>query len=243
MYWTPYGNRLFLFINWLFSASVTSSFFYFSAVKTDNTHKGLTWKYNSIHMPEELQTCYKVHHVYKDDTHEWYLTVSRFCLWFKLDEQSSKTQKIKKIEELIKQSGFAKTIHFQDIFTLGKLFCKACLPGLCWQCARQTGLRYYLMPPVSCSCNYSYQTIEIMSNHIWWQLTEITLKSCFKYDGFNGFYDVGARGGYFIAQRAIKQAVTVVIMPILKDLKKRPKSVKFSFWKYFLLFFKILREK
>jgi len=78
-------------------------------------------------MPEELKTCHNTHHVDKDDTHEWYRAIPFFCLWFKSGEQRAKPETIKKIKELIKQSSFAKTIDFRDIFTFGKLFCDACL--------------------------------------------------------------------------------------------------------------------
>jgi hypothetical protein len=51
-----------------------------------------------------------------------------------------------------------------------------------------------------------------------------------------GFMMLIQEGVYAIAQRAIKQAVTVVIMPILKDLKKTVKIRKIQFLKYFLFF-------
>ena len=51
-----------------------------------------------------------------------------------------------------------------------------------------------------------------------------------------GFMMLIQEGVYAIAQRAIKQAVTVVIMPILKDLKKMVKIRKIQFLKIFLFF-------
>jgi len=52
-----------------------------------------------------------------------------------------------------------------------------------------------------------------------------------------GFMMLIQEGVYAIAQRAIKQAVTVVIMPILKDLKKTVKIRKIHSLKYFFIFF------
>jgi len=48
-----------------------------------------------------------------------------------------------------------------------------------------------------------------------------------------GFMMLIQEGVYAIAQIAIKQAVTVVIMPILKDLKKTVKIRKIHSLKYF----------
>jgi len=55
-----------------------------------------------------------------------------------------------------------------------------------------------------------------------------------------GFMMLIQEGVYAIAQKAIKQAVTVVILPILKDFKKPVKIRKIHFLKYFLLFCKLL---
>ena len=48
-----------------------------------------------------------------------------------------------------------------------------------------------------------------------------------------GFMMLIQEGVYAIAQIAIKQAVTVVVMPILKDLKKTVKIRKNSFFEIF----------
>ena len=53
-----------------------------------------------------------------------------------------------------------------------------------------------------------------------------------------GFIMLIQEGVYAIAQIAIKQAVTVVIMPILKDLKKTVKIRKIHSLKYFFKFYK-----
>ena len=55
-----------------------------------------------------------------------------------------------------------------------------------------------------------------------------------------GFIMLIQEGVYAIAQIAIKQAVTVVIMPILKDLKKTVKIRKIHFLKIFFIFFQTL---
>ena len=52
-----------------------------------------------------------------------------------------------------------------------------------------------------------------------------------------GFMMLIQEGVYAITQIAIKQAVTVLIMPILKDLKKTVKIRKIQFLKFFYFFY------
>jgi hypothetical protein len=72
-------------------------------------------------MPKEPEAGDNPHQIDKDDLRVDYAALPLFRLGVKPLKQILKTEPLKKVKEFVKEPGFAETINFRNIFSIGKV--------------------------------------------------------------------------------------------------------------------------
>ena len=79
------------------------------------------------HMPKERKACHDPHELDKDDGGEGDVACALSVVGIKVQEEIHDAELMKKVEELIEQTCFAKAIDLRDILALGQVPGNACL--------------------------------------------------------------------------------------------------------------------